>query len=194
MIHYDFGIIRSLRKKQNLTIAQLAERSGRTYPTLGAIEKNKSVPSLLSLDQIAAALGVQTASLVLLSQRCEALKACSVPVEGVVLPKDMPSVTCRSACFGDIKIYRLRAQAGIFTDKNCPHSDVFEVVYVLEGIVELILYKNFHRLQPDETFFFDGQIGHFYRYVQSGEILVLHIPKNISALHNLFKPDPPASA
>jgi len=194
MIHYDFSIIRSLRKKQNLTIAQLAEKSGLTYPTLVAIETNKSVPSLSSLDQIAAALGVQTASLVLLSQRCEALKACSVPVEGVILGQDVPAVTCKAACFGDVKIYRIRAQAGIFTDKNCPHSDVFEVVYVLEGIVELVLYKNIHRLGPDETFFFDGQIGHFYRYVQLGEILVLHIPKSSSSIHNLLKPKPAASA
>ena len=50
--------IRIERKKQLLTIEQLAERAGITDNFLGKIERGEGMPSLETIDSIACALGV----------------------------------------------------------------------------------------------------------------------------------------
>jgi len=50
--------VRQERKKQMLTIEQLAEKAGITDNFLGKIERGDSMPSLSTMDSIACALGV----------------------------------------------------------------------------------------------------------------------------------------
>ncbi len=50
---YNFKILRVLRGRLNLTLDQLAERSGLTCATVGALEANRTQPSLKTLDAIA---------------------------------------------------------------------------------------------------------------------------------------------
>ena len=50
--------IRKERKKQRLTIEQLAEKAGITENFLGKIERGDGVPSLPTIDSIACALNV----------------------------------------------------------------------------------------------------------------------------------------
>ena len=41
---YDFGVIRTLRQRMNLTLEKLAKVSGLTYPTVESIEKKPALP------------------------------------------------------------------------------------------------------------------------------------------------------
>ncbi|TFG49748.1 MAG: XRE family transcriptional regulator [Candidatus Brocadiia bacterium] len=66
---YDFGIIRVLRQKLNLTLKNLAQQAGLTYTTVETIETNKTIPSLKTLDAVAGALQISTTELLTLAER-----------------------------------------------------------------------------------------------------------------------------
>ena len=51
--------IKELRSQKNLTLEELAERSGCTPGFLSQIERNRAVPSIATLDAIAEALGTR---------------------------------------------------------------------------------------------------------------------------------------
>jgi len=186
MLHYDFGAIRSLRKKRKLTLVQLAEKSGVSYPTLISIERNRSVPSLVTLDQIAAALEIQTATLILLCQRCKSLKGAAEPIENISLPAEAADI-CRMSALGEIKLFHIRADADMHTVNDHPHGDVFELAYVLAGDVEITIQNDIHILHAHDTFLFDGSLMHFYRCLTKSEILVVHIPRNNASIHALLR-------
>jgi transcriptional regulator with XRE-family HTH domain len=186
MLHYDFRVIRSLRKKRKLTLVQLAEKSNVTYPTLISIETNKSVPSLMTLDQIASALEIQTASLILLCQRCKSLKGMAEPIEQIALPAEA-AIICRMSALGEIKLFHISAETDMHTVNDYQHGEVFELAYVLEGDVEITIQTDIHVLHVHNTFLFDGSLTHFYRYLTKSEILVVHIPKNNAGIHALLR-------
>lgn len=52
------GRIRDLRLAQNLTQETVAERAGVSYKFLGEVERGTANPSLLTLDRICQALGI----------------------------------------------------------------------------------------------------------------------------------------
>lgn len=53
------GKLRDLRLAQNLTQEAVAERAGVSYKFLGEIERGAANPSLLTIDRICRALGVE---------------------------------------------------------------------------------------------------------------------------------------
>ena len=53
------GRIRDLRLGQNLTQEAVAERAGVSYKFLGEVERGSANPSLLTIDRICRALGVE---------------------------------------------------------------------------------------------------------------------------------------
>jgi len=55
--------IREVRKRKNISQNQLAEMLGTTQPALAAIESNKRMPKIETLERIAAALGVDILAL-----------------------------------------------------------------------------------------------------------------------------------
>jgi transcriptional regulator with XRE-family HTH domain len=186
MLNYDFGVIRTLRKKRKLTLVQLAEKSRLTYPTLISIETNKSVPSLTTLDQIAGALDIQTANLILLCQRCKSLKGVAEPVDNITLPPETAEI-CRMSDLGAMKLFHIRGESDLRTVNDHPHGEVFELAYVLEGEVEVTIQNDLHILHAHSTFLFDGSLRHFYRCLAESEILVVHIPKNNASIHALLR-------
>ena len=53
------GRLRELRLEQNLTQETVAERAGVSYKFLGEVERGRANPSLLTIDRICGALGVE---------------------------------------------------------------------------------------------------------------------------------------
>jgi transcriptional regulator with XRE-family HTH domain len=56
-------VIRSERKRQQLTVKELAERAAVSVPYLGEVERGKKYPSALVLERIAAALEIDVAAI-----------------------------------------------------------------------------------------------------------------------------------
>jgi len=184
--HYDFRVIRTLRKKKKLTLVQLAQLSNLAFPTLVSIEKNKTVPALSSLHQIANALDLNIISLLSL---CRKTDICKSTAQNINAPPGVQKdswMNALAASHGEIKIFRIVGEKGPIAEDQWDHGDVFELNYVLSGQIQVTVNNRQLHAGANETLFFDGVASHSHEFVSAGEILVIHIPKNSFSLHGLF--------
>ncbi|MBN1123534.1 MAG: helix-turn-helix domain-containing protein [Sedimentisphaerales bacterium] len=185
---YDFGVVRAIRKRAGLTLQQLAQASGLTYPTVEMIETNKTIPSLKTLDAVAGALGISTSNLLSLAEHrlVQRRKAC--PVSGDPMQKGLEGLDlCRVAFYDKAKMFRVRAVKDQPVHVMDLHEDCHEFCYVLSGVVELKVADMAYSLEADDTIFFDGMLDHTYSAIEDGEYITVHIPKNVRILETMLQ-------
>jgi transcriptional regulator with XRE-family HTH domain len=175
----------------NLTLQGLAERSGLTYPTVEAVETNKTFPSLKTLDALAGALRISTSDLIgLAERRLVQRRRAHVEERSHTTKADKGLENCRVARYDKGKLIRVTAEAGDFVHVMGLHEDIHEFCYVLSGCVELRIEDKAYRLEADETILFDGLLDHSYTQVETGEYVTVHIPKDIRILERLLEAKP----
>ena len=184
---YDFRIMRVLRRRLNLTLHGLAERSGLTYPTVESIETNKTLPSLKTLDALAGALQISASDLIGLAERRLVQRRKAEIEQRSHLKSDEGLENCTVARYDKGKLIRVTAQAGDHVHVMGLHEDVHEFCYVLTGRVELRIEDETFRLEQDDTILFDGLLDHSYTQIEAGEYLTVHIPKDIRILERLLE-------
>lgn len=184
---YDFRIMRVLRRRLNLTLHALAERSGLTYPTVESIETNKNLPSLKTLDALAGALQISTSDMIGLAERrlVQRRKAEIEPRSSMKSDKGLEN--CRVAHYDKGKLIRVTAEKGDYVHVMGLHEDIHEFCYVLSGCVELRIEDKTYRLEQDDTILFDGLLDHSYTQLEAGEYVTVHIPKDIRILERLLE-------
>jgi transcriptional regulator with XRE-family HTH domain len=184
---YNFKILRVLRNRLNLTLEQLAERSGLTYATVAALENNKAQPSLKTLSAIAGALEISTSSLVRLAESRQVQRRRSKFEHAPELDHASQGLEkCRIARYAQGKLIRISAEAGDCVHVMGIHEDVLEFCYVLSGCVSLVIDGTPHDLCADDTMLFDGLLDHAYLQKEKGEYLTVHIPKDDRVLAGLL--------
>ena len=190
--NYDFVIVRVLRQRNNWTIKDLADKCGLTYPTVEAIETNKTFPSLRTLDQVAAAFGLSTSNLLALCEKTTVLKRPARFLPPSNDPTQVGFEKCRVASYDKAKIIRIKAEAGDEIRVMKLHEDVYEFCYVLTGRLELTIQGKQYQLEEDETVFFDGLMEHSYKQIEKGEFFTVHVPKNHFIFRSILSsiPDP----
>jgi len=184
---YDFRVMRVLRRRLSLTLHEVARRSGLTYPTVEAVETNKTQPSLKTLDALAGALDISASDLVRLAERrlVQRRKA-EFTREAVAGRHDVGIENCRIAHFDKGKVIRVTAAAGETVHVMGLHENIHEFCYVLTGKVDLRVEDKTHHLGPDDTILFDGLLDHSYIQREAGEYLTVHIPKDIRIIERLL--------
>jgi transcriptional regulator with XRE-family HTH domain len=185
---YDFRVMRVLRRQLNLTLHEVARRCGLTYPTVEAVETNKTQPSLKTLDAIAGALGLTASDLVRLAERRLVQRRKAEPTQDSLArtKKDTGIENCRVAEFDKGKVVRVTAPAGQTVHAMGLHENVHEFCYVLSGEVDLRVEDKTYHLGPDDTILFDGLLDHSYIQREAGEYLTVHIPKDLRAIERLL--------
>ena len=185
---YDFRVIRVLRRQLSLTLHELARRSGLTYPTVEAVETNKTQPSLKTLDALAGALGISASDLVRLAERrlVQRRKA-EFTKETVAGRQDKGIEKCRIAHFDKGKVIRVTAAAGEVVHIMGLHENIHEFCYVLSGRVDLRVEDKVHHLGPDDTILFDGLLDHSYTQREAGEYLTVHVHKDVRVIERLLQ-------
>ncbi len=185
---YNFRILRVLRRRVNLTLEQLAERSGLTYATVGAVETNKTQPSLKTLDAIAGALQISTSSLLALAEhRLVQRRRSEYERSPDSNNEEQGHDKCRIARYAQGKVIRVVADVGDCVHVMGLHEDVHEICYVLSGCVELVVDGTRYELCSDDTILFDGLLDHAYIQKQQGEYITVHIPKDDRILAGLLR-------
>jgi DNA-binding XRE family transcriptional regulator len=165
----------------------LARISGLTYTTVEAVETNKTLPSLKTLDAIAGALRVSASSLVSLAERRLVQKrTAKVEDASGARASDEGLENCTVARYDKGKLIRVRSKTGDYVHVMGIHEDVHEFCYVLSGCVDLKVEDKTYRLSSDDTILFDGALDHSYTQIETGEYLTVHIPKDISVLSRLL--------
>jgi transcriptional regulator with XRE-family HTH domain len=179
--------MRVLRRRLNLTLHGLAERSGLTYPTVESIETNKNLPSLKTLDALAGALQISTSDLIGLAERRLVQRRKAEIEQRAGLKGDKGLENCTVARYDKGKLIRVAAEKGDYVHVMGLHEDVHEFCYVLSGCVELRIEDETYRLERDDTILFDGLLDHAYTQVEAGEYVTIHIPKDIRILERLLE-------
>ena len=65
---YDFSILRELRKRENLNIAEFSEKSGVSASVISKLERNQSVAELETIFRLARVLGLTASDLIALAE------------------------------------------------------------------------------------------------------------------------------
>lgn len=161
------GAIRALRRKQGLTLVQLAAATGLSQPFLSQLELGRSRPSMRSLFRIAGALGTTQQALLGLAE-----PAATVQPSG-------------GAGGGRLLLHhRGGADVTEFTDVANEFAEFYahprhEFLYVVQGTIEVELREEQGartRLGPRESIGYSGLVPHRFRQVgdESCVIVMVH--------------------
>ena len=163
---YDFGIIRSLRRKKGLTIEKFARVCGLSYAPISRIETNLIKPTLETLDKIASGLDITTYNLVALAERREAErhKAHETGSGGF---------RWRTLAFDGIDLCLGSAAAGaVVHDPEIPSRDRVAII-VQDGLLEVTANEKTFEIGAGEAVSFDCVYPSRYRALENTEFQVL---------------------
>lgn len=168
--------IRRLRRYQQLTLQNVADKCGFTKSLLSKIENGKIIPPVSTLVKIAGALGTNVAALMTKGDNfdCVFIPAYgdidSAPTESgyAVLPlavefkeKKMQPCICT-------------VNAKDLSDKVNSHLGE-EFIFILEGSMDFLVDETTYTLGPKDSIFFNSIRDHYIAKVHSDKVVYLNI-------------------
>ncbi len=168
---YDFSILRKLRKREGLNIADVSNKSGVSAAVISKLERNQSVAELETLYKLSRVFGINCADLIALAEHSSAHKVTA------------SSHTTNEFHFSEIHYSNIRclygkAKAGAKASKPKIHHDDFELCWVLKGKLMFYLPNETVELNAGESIQFDALLEHTYEAVENCEIFISHIKKS----------------
>ena len=162
--------IKSLREIKEITIAELAERTGLAEEQINRIENNVDIPSLAPLIKIARALGVRLGTF--LDDQDE--------MGAVICRKQETSDTTISFSNNALDARTHMHYQSLAKSKSDRHMEPFiveieatnetqyslsshegeEFIYVMEGIIEVCHGKKCHVIKSGDTIYYDSIVPH----------------------------------
>lgn len=162
--------LRRLRTRNGLSLDRLAKSSGVSRAMLGQIELGRSAPTITVLWKIARALGVPVSTFTAVScreaviLRANAAKWINAADGGVLLRALFPHEGPRREEF-----YELRLGPHT-TEQSPPHAPgTRENLVVAQGVVDLVVDGDWHRLETGDAIHFLADRPHAYRNSEGGE-------------------------
>jgi len=169
---FDFTILRELRKKSNLNIADVAKRSGVSTAVISRLERNgQQAPGLDTVCRLARVFGLQSSELISLAESRAAQKASETSHKS-------GGFTFREIKYGNVKCLYGNAPAGASVSRPEAHKDDFELCWVLDGKLTFSLPQEKHELSAGEAIQFDALQEHQYKAIEDTKLMILHIKKN----------------
>lgn len=105
MKHFDFSVIRTLRRKRGLTAEQLAQKAGLTRATVSKIEAGEGNPTLETIEAIGNVFQLSASELLRLAEiaQCEEAKTRTFHAEGI---------EGAHIQFPNFEVFRVKARTG----------------------------------------------------------------------------------
>jgi XRE family transcriptional regulator, regulator of sulfur utilization len=175
----DIGArVRTERQRLGLTLDELAARGGSSRSMISAIERGDKIPTVLTLDQIASALGVSVSRL-LVSETQSRVSLLRVNDQKVLEdPKSQGQgqqpgfrrrVTSPVLENVDFEMGRLEIDPGVDAGSFPPHPGGWsEYVVVERGALELTLDGVSYRLETGDAIYFASDCTHAYKNSSDG--------------------------
>lgn len=167
---YNFSVIRDLRKRAEMTIADLSQRTGISPAVISKLERNQTVAELKTLFRLARAFGVTAAELLSLVESRTA--QCKHETERIA-----GDFHFRQIQFANSKCFYADASKGAKRSNPDAHRDDFEICWVLEGKLKLDLPYESHVLSAGDCLQFDALFEHTYEVLEDCRIIIQHIHK-----------------
>ncbi|MEU6094700.1 XRE family transcriptional regulator [Streptomyces sp. NPDC047079] len=172
--------VRRRRRTLELTLAVVAQRSGLSVPFLSQVENERARPSRPSLERIADALGTTAVELL-----AAADPACSVDVlraDDEAVEPDLPRV--RALVRGHHQLHAMEFIGDHDEGREFQHRND-ELMYVVEGAVEVEAEGRAHRLGRGDTLYLSGGVRHRWRAtVPDTRVIVVAVADHIEAVED----------
>lgn len=168
---YDFSVLRALRKREGLTIGQVAERSSVSNAVISKLERNQSVAELETLYKLARVFGMSATDLLGLAESRIAHRTNAKAYRS-------GDFTFQRIDYGNVQCYYGSASAQAKISRPEIHHDDFETCWVLEGKIAISLPYEQHILKGGQAIQFDAIQEHSYEAIEDSKLLILHIRKD----------------
>ena len=156
--------IKAQRREQNLTLEQVASRTGLTRSVLSKVENFRVTPSLPALGKIAMALGTSVSDLTAGLDKRPQLVIVRKD-EGIKVERDKPEsqIIYESLAHDRYNKSMEPILLGIppgTARKSALKHEGEEFMYVVSGSVDLEYGDEIHKLKVGDSAYFDGQVEH----------------------------------
>lgn len=163
--------IRNIRESQELTIEEVAERSGVDMEQIQRIENNKDFPSLAPLIKIARVLGVRLGTFLddqaelgpVISRKKEADKAAGISFSNnaMLSRRHMSYQSLSQDKSGrHMEPFLIDIEPSESADFITSTHEGEEFIYVLEGIIEINYGKTTYVLEEGDSIYYDSIVAH----------------------------------
>lgn len=167
---YDFSVLRSLRKREDLSIQDVSDRSGVSVSVISKLERNQCVAELETLYRLARVFDLNPSDLLAFIENRSAQVA--------------NSSTHRSDGFefSEIKYDNIRClygkgKRGSKVSRPRIHQDDHEVCWVLKGHLRFFLPNETRDLRSGDAIQFDALLEHTYEALKDSELMIVHTKK-----------------
>lgn len=162
--------IKSLRETKEISIAEMAERTGLAEEQINRIENNVDIPSLAPLIKIARALGVRLGTFlddqdemgaVICRKQEETDSTISFSNNAMDARTHMRyQALAKSKSDRHMEPFIVDIEATNDTDFTLSSHEGEEFIYVMDGIVEVCHGKKNHIIKAGDTIYYDSIIPH----------------------------------
>lgn len=168
---YDFSILRDLRKREGLNIAEFSESSGVSASVISKLERNQCVAELETIFRLARVLGLTASDLIALAENRSAHRASSEHYKN-------HGFSFERVTYSNMRCIHGKGPKGAKASKPKLHRDDYELCWVLKGKLIFYLPNEKHELRAGESIQFDAMLEHTYEALEDCEIILVHMRKN----------------
>jgi len=167
---FDFSVLRTLRKREKLTLDALSRSSGVSSAVISKLERNQHTAALDTLQRLGAVFRMTAADLIALAE------------QRIVHRVDQESYQTNQVRFQRIRYanascFFAKAAAGEEASRPEIHHDDYEICWVLKGRIELQIAERAFEVAEGQAVQFDAIQEHRYRAREDSEILMVHLQK-----------------
>lgn len=162
--------IKSLRETKEISIAELAERTGLAEEQINRIENNVDIPSLAPLIKIARALGVRLGTFlddqdemgaVVFHKDEETKETISFSNNAMDTRTHMRYLSlAKSKSDRHMEPFIVDIEATNDTEYSLSSHEGEEFIYVMEGVVEVSHGKKIHVIKAGDSIYYDSIVPH----------------------------------
>lgn len=169
---YDFSILREIRKREGLTLDDVAHRSGVSIAVISRLERNQTSAELETLYKLARVFGMSATDLLSLaeSRMAHQKKEDRYRSDGFEF---------RVIRYANHACFLGEARAGARVRKPEIHHDDHETCWVIEGKVRVDLPHESIELGAGESLQFDAIQEHSYEALEDSRLILVHIKKQM---------------
>lgn len=178
--------IRRRRRALDLTLAEVAARSGLSSPFLSQIENDRARPSMRSLQRVADALDTTAVQLLAAGEtprRVDIVRADADPgLDSGVESGHGPAARVRPLVRGQHQMHALEFTGDHDADRAFRHRND-ELMYVADGSAEVEADGRTHRLDRGDTLYLTGGVEHRWRALEAGtRVLLVAVADHVEAV------------
>ncbi|WP_199548845.1 helix-turn-helix domain-containing protein [Streptomyces sp. N35] len=171
--------IRRRRRSLDLTLADVAARSGLSSPFLSQIENDRARPSMRSLQRVADALGTTAVQLLASAEPPRTVDLVRADEASALDPSDEARV--RPLVRGHHQLHALEFTGDHDGTREFRHRND-ELMYVADGAAEVEAEGRGYRLVRGDTLYLTGGVAHRWRATAPGtRVLLVAVADHIEA-------------